>query len=97
MDGLSLGIRDAVYVLGIVATALGLWTRLRKSASDVAVWRREVEMRIEHLQENLTAHKTKHDSDAGHAAKFRADMRAFAAETRDRLTRIEALQNGGAR
>lgn len=76
-------------VCGAIGAALSLWTRIRKGATEVAVWRTRTDMKIEGLEARLEAHKADHEGEAAKADAFRADMYAFIRETRERLTKIE--------
>ena len=94
---MEVGLRDLAYLLGLVSTALVLWTRLRRGAADVAVWRREIEMKVERLDERLTAHKADHETEAEEAREFRSVMRTKMEDITARLIRIESKTNGGAK
>ena len=94
---MEIGLRDLAYILGLASTALVLWTRLRKSASDVAVWRREMELKVEGLKEKLAAHRDEHRSDADEAREFRKKVYEFMSEMKTRVSNIEMVMrvNGG--
>ena len=83
--------KDLIWLLTLIATAYGLWSKFRKDASEVAVWRREQELKVERLEERLTAHKSEHESDAAEAREFRSKVYEFMREQSTRLTKIETL------
>lgn len=94
---MEIGLRDAVYILGLVSTASVLWARLRRGAADVAVWRREMELKVAGLQEKLSAHREEHRSDADEAREFRKKVYEWMSEMRTRVSNIEMVMrlNGG--
>ena len=87
-------VKDILLVGGFVLTLWKFSTDSRKQAGDVAAWRARTDAAVARLDERLNSHKADHESDSEKQEAFRRDAYKFMAETRDRLTRIEARGNG---
>ncbi len=86
----GLGLRDVALALGIVGSYLTLRSNFRKNAADEAVRRNNIKRDIEDIRaEMLRLHKEDDE-----VRDFRKDVYQALRDIRDRLTRMEARQNG---
>ena len=58
-------------VIGAIGAALSLWTKLRQSATEVAVWRNNTDRDIQALRTQIETHRDSHTADSEEAREFR--------------------------
>ena len=89
MDGtLAVGLRDLLWLISLVGGVTALWSKFRRGAAEVAVWRREMELKVERLDERLTAHKADHESDAAEQKAFRTRVYEWMRRHDRRMDRV---------
>lgn len=92
----SLELKDAAYILGLLATASGLWGRQRASDRRQVEWRTNIERDVADLERRVTEKADADREEKAEAKQFRRDTYDGMREIREAVIEIKArLERNG--